>query len=204
MRKVLIACEESQAVTIEMRKIGIEAFSCDLEPCSGNHPEWHLQQNVIPLLRHRWDMIIAFPPCTHLAVSGARWFRQKREDGRQQCGIDFFMEFANSKCDMVAIENPVGIMSTVWRKPDQIVQPWQFGDEFSKKTCLWLKGLPLLKPTKIVSSGEKVTYASGRAMPKWYADSYKLPKKERAKIRSRTFHGIAKAMASQWGSLFLM
>lgn len=201
MGKVLLACEESQAVTIEMRKMGIEAYSCDILATSGPHPEWHLQQDVLPLLEQDWDMIIAFPPCTHLAVSGAAWFEEKRKDGRQQQGIDFFMKFANAKCDKIAIENPVGIMSNQYRKPDQIIQPFMFGDPFSKKTCLWLKGLPELTPTNIVGTGEKVTYASGKSMPKWYADAYKLPPAQRAKVRSKTFDGIAKAMADQWGSL---
>ena len=142
--KILVACEESQAVTIELRKLGHEAYSCDIEPCSGGYPEWHLQQDVIPLLTQKWDMILAFPPCTHLAVSGAKWFAAKRADGRQQNAIDFFMQFANSDCPRIAIENPVGIMSTVWKKPDQIIQPWQFGHGETKKTCLWLKGLPTL------------------------------------------------------------
>ena len=201
MGKILIACEESQAVTKEMRALGIEAFSCDIEPCSGGHPEWHLKQDVIPLLEEDWDMIIAFPPCTHLAVSGAAWFEQKRKDGRQRQGIDFFMAFANAKCRSIAIENPVGIMSSVWRKPDQFVQPFEYGDPFTKKTCLWLKNLPPLVPTNIVEKGERVKYDSGRTMPKWYADAYGLPAKERAAVRSKTFPGIARAMASQWGRL---
>ncbi len=197
--QILIACEESQAVTKEFRRLGHEAFSCDILPCSGGHPEWHIQGDVLPELKKNWDMIIAFPPCTHLAVSGAAWFEQKRKDGRQQQGIDFFMLFANSKCPRVAIENPVGIMSTVWRKPDQIIQPYQFGEPFSKKTCLWLKGLPLLTPTKIVDKGEQTKFASGTSMPKWYADAWKLPPAERSIVRSKTFPGIAKAMAEQWG-----
>jgi hypothetical protein len=201
MGKVLLACEESQAVTIEMRKMGIEAYSCDILPTSGPHPEWHLQQDVLPLLEQYWDMIIAFPPCTHLAISGAAWFETKRKDGRQQQGIDFFMKFVNAKCDKIAIENPVGIMSNQYRKPDQIIQPFMFGDSFSKKTCLWLKGLPELVPTNVVSAGEKVTYASGKSLPKWYADAFNLPPSQRAKVRSGTFDGIAKAMATQWGSL---
>ena len=196
--KILVACEESQAVTIELRKIGHEAYSCDIEPCSGGHPEWHLQQDVVPLLKQKWDMIIAFPPCTHLAVSGAAWFEEKRKDGRQQQGIDFFMLFANADCDMVVIENPVGIMSSKWKKPSQIIQPYEYGEPFSKKTCLWIKGLPNLVPTKIVEPGERVTFGSGKSMPKWYADAWKLPKEERSKIRSKTFPGIAKAMAEQW------
>lgn len=152
--KILVACEESQAVTIELRKLGHEAYSCDIEPCSGGHPEWHLQQDVTQLLKIEWDMIIAFPPCTHLAVSGARYFEEKRKDGRQQQGIDFFMMFANANCKKIAIENPVGIMSTKFRKPDQIIQPWQFGHGETKATCLWLKGLPKLEPTEIVEGLE--------------------------------------------------
>ena len=144
-------------------------------------------------------MIIAFPPCTHLAVSGAAWFKQKQADGRQQQGIDFFMLFVNCDCHKVAIENPVCIMSSKWRKPDQVIQPYMFGHEESKKTCLWLKGLPLLQPTNIVKEGKRVVFASGKSMPKWYADAWRLPPKERAILRSKTFPGIAKAMAEQWG-----
>lgn len=184
-KKILIACEESQSVTIEMRKLGIEAFSCDIEPCSGCHPEWHIQRDVTPILKNDWDMIIAFPPCTHLAVSGATYFEQKRKDGRQKQGIEFFMLFANAKCEKIAIENPVGIMSTVWRKPNQIIQPWMFGHGKTKATCLWLKGLPLLKPTQVESVRENYILK----MP---------PSPERAKLRSKTFQGIAKAMAEQW------
>ncbi len=200
MKKVLIACEESQAVTIEMRNLGIEAFSCDIEPCSGGHPEWHIQDDVTPLLKKDWDLIIAFPPCTHLAVSGARWFKKKREDGRQQQGIDFFMLFANAKCDRIAIENPVGIMSSKWRKPNQIIQPYEYGHEVSKKTCLWLKNLPLLKPTNIVGKGDQHVFKSGRKMQKWYYEAWKLPQKECSAVRSKTFQGIARAMADQWGN----
>lgn len=201
MGKILVACEESQAVTKELRSLGHEAYSCDIEKCSGGHPEWHIQGDVTPLLSQKWDMIIAFPPCTHLAVSGAAWFAKKRADGRQKQGIDFFMLFANADCHRIAIENPVGIMSSEWRKPDQVIQPYEYGDPFSKKTCLWLKNLPLLVPTNIVDKGEQVKYKSGKSMPKWYADAFKLPPKERAAMRSKTFHGIAKAMAEQWGSL---
>ena len=197
-KRILVACEESQAVTLELRKLGHEAYSCDLLPCSGGHSEWHIQGDVIPLLKEKWDMIIAFPPCTHLAVSGAAWFEQKRKDGRQQQGIDFFMLFANADCPKIAIENPVGIMSSHWRKPDQIIQPYQFGEPFSKKTCLWLKNLPLLVPTKMVDKGEQIKFKSGKSMPKWYSDAFKLPPKERAIARSKTFPGIAKAMANQW------
>lgn len=202
--KILVACEESQAVTIELRKLGHEAYSCDIIPCSGGHPEWHLQQDVTPLLCEKWDMIIAFPPCTHLAVSGARHFAQKRKDGRQQQGIDFFMMFANADCPRVAIENPVGIMSSVWRKPDQIIQPWMFGDNYSKSTCLWLKGLPQLVQTVTeqpeLEWKEWVDKRTGRKkrQPKWCFDAINLPPEERAKVRSKTFPGIARAMAEQW------
>jgi hypothetical protein len=183
--KILVACEESQAVTKELRVLGHEAYSCDIEPCSGGHPEWHLHQDVTPLLKHNWDMIIAFPPCTDLAASGARWFKKKQEDGRQRRAIDFFMEFVNSECPRIAIENPVGIMSTQYRKPDQIIQPWQFGHGETKATCLWLKGINPLIPTDIVD---------GREQRIW-----KLPPSvDRAKLRSKTFTGIAKAMAEQW------
>jgi len=193
--KILLACEESQAVTEELRALGHEAYSCDIMPTSGDHPEWHLQQDVAPLLKQDWDMIIAFPPCTHLAVSGAKHFAAKRADGRQQEGIDFFMLFTDLDCPRVAIENPVGIMSTHWRKPDQIIQPWQFGDEFQKTTCLWLKGLPKLEHTKIVGKGEFITMPSGKRMAKWFSDN------KSSNIRSKTFPGIAKAMAQQWGKV---
>lgn len=183
--KILVACEESQAATIEMRRLGHEAYSCDIEPCSGGHPEWHLQVDALELLKMKWDMILAFPPCTHLAVSGARYFEQKRKDGRQQAAIDFFMRFANADCPKIAIENPVGIMSSVWRKPDQIIQPWQFGHGETKKTCLWLKGIPLLVPTNIVDGREQRIWK----MP---------PSEDRAKNRAKTFPGIARAMAEQW------
>lgn len=191
--KILVACEESQAVTIELRKLGHEAYSCDIEPCSGGHPEWHLQQDVTPLLKEHWNMIIAFPPCTHLAVSGAAWFEQKRKDGRQQHGIDFFMMFVNADCERIAIENPVGIMSSVYRKPDQIVQPYEYGHMEQKKTCLWLKGLPLLQPTNNV-------YDQMMKLPKNKRERlhYLPPSAERAKLRSKTFPGIARAMAEQW------
>lgn len=186
--KILVACEESQAVTIELRKLGHIAYSCDLEPCSGGHPEWHLQTDVIPLINQSWDMILAFPPCTHLSVSGARHFAEKQKDGRQQAAINFFLEFVKADCPKIAIENPVGIMSTLYRKPDQIIQPWQFGHGETKRTCLWLKGLPKLIPTNIVDGREHKIWL----MP---------PGKDRAKIRSKTYTGIAKAMAEQWAGV---
>ena len=196
--RILLACEESQTVTKELRALGHEAYSCDILPESGGHPEWHVQEDVVKVLKQHWDIIIAFPPCTHLASSGAAWFEAKRADGRQQAAIDFFMLFANHPCEKIAIENPVGIMSTKYRKPDQIIQPWQFGDAYSKKTCLWLKGLPQLEVTNVVDPGEMITYESGRVMPKWYADAWKLSPAERSKARSKTFPGIAHAMATQW------
>ena len=197
--RVLLACEESQAVTKEFRDKGHEAYSCDILPSSGSLPEYHLQEDVVPLLKQDWDLVIAFPPCTHLASSGAAWFEQKRKDGRQQEGIDFFMLFTNLSAPKVVIENPVGIMSRLYRKPDQIIQPWWFGDPFEKRTCLWLKGVPPLVATNEVEPAPRSEYASGRTMPTWYADAWKLPPAERSKARSKTFPGIAKAMAEQWG-----
>lgn len=206
--KILIACEESQAVTKYFRKLGYEAFSCDILPCSGGHPEWHLQQDVTELLKQEWNLIIAFPPCTYLTVTGNRWFNiekygnkaiQRHKDRKE--AIKFFMMFANADCERIAIENPVGVMSTEWRKPNQIINPYQFGDAFEKKTCLWLKGLPELIPTDVVEPPARTKFESGKSMPTWYADAFKLPKEERSKLRSKTFPGIAKAMAEQWGKL---
>lgn len=193
--KVLIACEESQAVCIEFRKLGHEAYSCDILECSGGHPDWHIQGDVSEFLEEKWDMIIAFPPCTDLAVSGAAWFEQKRKDGRQQASIDFFMKFANADCPKIAIENPIGIMSSKWRKPDQIVQPWMFGHPESKATCFWLNGLPLLKETENVKS-----FFDTLPKNKQQRLHYLPPSKDRAMLRSKTFTGIAKAMAQQWGT----
>ena len=207
--KVLVACEESQAVTVELRKLGHYAFSCDTEPCSGGFTQWHIQQDVLPLINGdcyfatcngeafgiegTWDMIIAFPPCTHLAVSGAAWFEEKRKDGRQQQGIDFFMKFVNCNCPKVAIENPVGIMSTYYRKPNQVIHPWQFGHTEQKSTCLWLKGLPNLNPTNDVKA-EMLTLPKNKRERLHYLS----PGPERAKLRSKTYPGIAAAMATQW------
>ena len=219
--KILVACEESQAVTKELRKLGHEAFSCDIIECSGGHPEWHIMQDVLPLLDGKcsfvstdgqthiivgkWDMIIAFPPCTYLTVTGNRWFNVERYGEKalqrhkdRSAAIDFFLDFANADCDRIAIENPVGIMSSVWRKPNQIIGPFEFGDPFEKKTCLWLKGLPELKPTNIVGVPPRKQFDSGKTMPAWYAEAWHLQKEERAKLRSKTFPGIAKAMAEQW------
>ena len=203
--KILCACEESQRVTIELRKLGHEAFSCDILPCSGGHPEWHLQQDVVPLLQEKWDMIIAFPPCTYLTVTGNRWFNEDkygdkaRERKRlREEAADFFMLFANANCDKIAIENPIGYMNTRFKKPTQIIQPYQFGDPFEKTTCLWLKNLPCLVPTNVVEPPKRTRFKSGKSMPSWYCEAFKLPKKERSILRSKTFPGIAKAMAEQW------
>jgi len=207
MGKILIACEESQAVTKEFRRLGHESYSCDILPCSGGHPEWHLQSDVTEILKEEWDMIIAFPPCTYLTVTGNRWFNIKKYGDKaikrhadRKDAINFFMLFATS-ANKVAIENPIGVMSSEWRKPDQIVNPYEFGDPYEKKTCLWLKGLPKLKTTNIVKPPERTKFKSGRTIPSWYAEAWSLPKEERAKLRSKTFPGIAKAMATQWGKL---
>ena len=219
---VLVACEESQAVCKEFRKKGHDAYSCDLLECSGGRPEWHIKGDVLPLLNGacsfetmdgqahsvsgHWDMIIAFPPCTYLTVTGNRWFNidrygekaiQRYKDRKD--AIDFFMAFANADCEKISIENPVGIMSSEWKKPNQIINPWQFGDAFEKKTCLWLKCLSELTPTNIVEIPPRKKFDSGKTMPSWYAGAWHLPKEERAKLRSKTFPGIAKAMAEQWG-----
>ena len=222
--KVLIACEESQAVCTAFRVEGHEAYSCDIIECSGGHPEWHIKQDVLPLLNGRctfwtmdgvwhtinakWDLIIAFPPCTFLTVTGNRWFSVERYGEKaiqrykdREDAVAFFLAIANADCEKIAIENPVGIMSSRWRKPNQIINPWQFGDEFEKMTCLWLKGLPELTPTNIVEKPPRVRLKSGKSMPGWYADSWLLPKAERAKLRSKTFPGIARAMATQWSDV---
>jgi len=203
--RVLIACEYSGVVRDAFRARGHDAWSCDILPCDAD-PQWHIQDDVLPLLGDGWDLMIAHPPCTHLAVSGAAWFEKKRADGRQQAGIDLFMAFAAAPVPRFCIENLVGIMSSLWRPPDQIIQPYYFGDEFQKTTCLWLQGLPPLVHIKQddlfdkqthVGRGEMITFPSGKRMAAWYAllrsDS------SRGKIRSKTFPGIAQAMADQWG-----
>lgn len=218
--RVLVACEESQSVTIEFRKLDHEAYSCDIEPCSGGYPEWHIQNDVLPLLNGfchfktmdetnhlidgQWDMIIAFPPCTYLTVTGNKWFKSEYSERfptrnqDREAAILFFMRFVNAKCPRIAIENPIGIMSTKFRKPDQIIQPFWFGDNQKKSTCLWIKGLPLLKPTNMVFPIVYIT-KNGKTEPKWHIDTINLPIEERSKIRSKTYPGIAKAMAEQWG-----
>jgi len=182
--KILIACEFSGIVREAFKARGHDTWSCDLLP--SERPGNHIQDDVLNHLDGGWDMMIAFPPCTHIAGSGARWFKEKIKNGRQQSGIDFFMKLVNADIPKIAIENPIGIMSTKHRKPDQIIQPWQFGHGETKATCLWLKGLPKLTPTNIVIRRE----ARIHKMP---------PSKDRWKNRSRTFSGIADAMANQWG-----
>jgi len=196
--RILIACEESQRVCESFRKKGHEAYSCDILPTSGSNPEWHIKDDVLNHLDKNWDMIIAFPPCTDLAVSGSRWFKEKQANGSQQKSIDFFMMFANHSCPKIVIENPIGIMSSHFRKPDQIIHPWMFGDSVSKKTCLWLKGVPKLIQTHTTDNSIKVAY-SDKKMDSWMYNIrknwYKMDKRE----ISKTFQGIADAMADQWG-----
>ena len=233
--RVLVACEESQRVCTAFRERGHEAYSCDLVEYSGGHPEWHIKEDVLPLLNGhcifkttdgqthtvvgRWDMIIAFPPCTHLAVSGARHFEAKRADGRQREGIEFFCQFLAADCDHVAIENPVCIISGDYipkhfpdlakkyglpKKPTQIIQPYEFGDRARKSTCLWLKGLPALTPTNVVDCGEIVGkgFSVGASLDMARDENGKIISwndPRTAKIRSKTFPGVAAAMADQWG-----
>lgn len=224
---ILVACEESQATTKELRKLGHNAFSCDLQKCSGGHPEWHINNDVLPLLNgrcsfitqdgnkhsieQRWDLIIAHPVCTYLSNAGIRWYneekygdkaRQRKRDREE--GAAFFMKFINADCDKIAVENPVGYMNSHYRKPDQTIHPWMFGDPFMKKTCFWLKGLEPLK-TLIDEEPEMDCYywtdANGRKHRenKWFRDALKAKTDaERRCLRSKTFPGVAKAMAEQW------
>lgn len=222
---VLVACEESQEVCKAFRERGHNAYSCDLQECSGGHPEWHICGDVLPIIngncsfktmdghivtiQGEWDLIIAHPPCTDLAVSGARYFAEKQKDGRQQKSIVFFMQCATARCERLAVENPIGIMSTAWRKPDQIIQPYQFGHPTRKTTCLWLKGLPKLESTNIVEpvideyvckNGKVIRFGHGIGVAiSEDGKKYKFSDPMTAKIRSKTFSGIAKAMAEQWG-----
>ena len=225
---VLIACEESQEVCKAFRVRGHRAFSCDIQECSGGHPEWHIMQDVLGILNPKdhgnntldavwfitmggqfhevpkWDLIIAHPPCTYLTLAGNKWFKPEYKDRfpererEREDAVAFFMQFANADCDRIAIENPVCIMSSRWRKPDQYIEPYFFGEPEKKKTGLWLKGLPPLKPTNIVEP-IIIHCASGANEPRWHMETMKLPKKERSKARSKTFPGIAAAMAEQWG-----
>ena len=208
--RVLVACEESQAVTKELRRLGHEAYSCDIQECSGGHPEWHLQVDALELLKMSWDMIIAHPPCTYLTVTGNRWFnvdkygdKAKQRYKDREKAVEFFMAFVNADCPRIAIENPVGYMSTHYRKPDQIIQPYMFGDHARKATCLWLKGLPPLEPTNIVDPGEILRggYSVGASANYARDENGKIipwNDPRTAKARSKTFPGIARAIAEQW------
>ncbi len=201
--RVLVACEFSGVVRDAFRAGGHDAWSCDLIPTEVDGP--HYQGDVFDVIDKGWDLMIAHPPCTHLAVSGARHFKAKIADGRQQEAIDFFMALVNAPIPKIMIENPVGIMSTKYRKPDQIIQPWQFGEPFQKTTCLWLKNLWPLVYTNIVEKGEFVKWVDKRTgkskqQAKWDMDALRLSPQERAKVRSKTFQGIADAMAEQWGA----
>jgi site-specific DNA-cytosine methylase len=205
--RVLIACEESQAVCIEMRKRGHEAYSCDILPCSGGHPEWHFQCDVKEVLKQQWDMVIAHPPCTYLSVSGLHWNKKYPERAKKtEEALDFVQMFMDLDVERIAIENPVGCISSRIRKPDQIIQPYEFGDDASKKTCLWLKGLPLLESTGYVEprivdgkkrwanqddNGQNRDVRTGKVLA-WNSEEIKI-------LRSKTYPGIAKAIAEQWG-----
>jgi len=233
--KILIACEESQTVTKLFRRAGFTAFSCDILPCSGGSEEWHYRGDVLEILdgmykckcgnlfEHgagkygccgvskliEWDLMIGFPPCTDLAVSGAKHFEEKIKDGRQEMSIEFFLKLANSRIPFIAIENPVGVMSSKFRKPDQIINPYDFGDSAKKRTCLWLKNLPKLRATNLgnaplfgesLDEGKFHITKSGKKIPSWY----NLPESiNRGKIRSKTFEGFARAMVSQWGEYLI-
>ena len=208
--KILVACEESQAVTKELRKLGHQAFSCDLLPCSGGHPEWHFKQDVFEVIKQGWDMMIAHPPCTFLAVSGARWLYNK--DGsknierweNQAEALDFVQKLMDAPINKIAIENPISVISSQIRKPDQIVHPYHFGDKASKSTCLWLKNLPPLTATNMVSKGEFFEWVDKKGKKKrqaqWYMDALKKAKtpEQRRTLRSKTFEGMAKAITEQW------
>lgn len=191
--KVLVACEYSGVVRDAFRARGHDAWSCDILPTETPGP--HLQRDVRDVLGDYWDIMVAHPPCTHLAVSGARWFHKKRE--QQDAALEFVRTLLSAPIRRIALENPVSIISSRIRKPDQLIQPWQFGHEATKTTCLWLKGLPELVPTNIVGKGERHVTKSGRSLPKWYNLP---PSVDRWRERSRTFLGIAEAMAEQWGA----
>jgi hypothetical protein len=205
--RILVGCEESQVVCKAFRALGYEAYSCDKLSCSGLHPEWHFQEDVFEVLkRMKFDLCIFHPPCTFLTLTGNKWMKPEFKDrfpNREQQrkdAIEFFMRLSNVDCEKIAIENPAGIMSTVWRKPDQYVHPYYFGDPHSKKTGLWLKGLPKLVPTNMVEP-KMYIYKDGRRDSMWHMETLKLPPAERSIARSKTFPGFASAMAIQWGKL---
>ena len=209
--KVLVACEESQAVTKAFRKLGHEAYSCDIQECSGDKPEWHIKGDaLVEAYSGKYDLMVAHPPCTYLAVSGARWMYNK--DGsvnkerliNQRKALNFVQKLLDAPIKKIALENPVSVISSQIRKPDQIIQPYEFGHSEAKKTCLWLKNLPKLKPTKIVDKGEFMEWVDKngkkKRQAKWYMDvlSKAKTKAERQKLRSKTYQGIADAIAKQW------
>lgn len=195
--KILVACEFSQIVTKAFRAKGHEAYSCDIIPCEGGHSEWHIQDDALKHLEYGWDMMIAHPPCTYLTVSANKWYKdqpkrksnalvgEERRKAREEA-IEFFMKLVNANIPKIAIENPIGIISTRYRKPDQIIQPWMFGHGEMKATCLWLKNLSKLKPTDIVEGREQRLHKLAPSNDRW-------------KLRSTTYQGIAEAMADQWG-----
>lgn len=230
---ILVACEESQAVCSAFRKLGHNAFSCDILPCSGGHPEWHFCHDVAKVLDQsdltlengqkakitgEWDIMVAHPPCTYLAVSGAKWYyhpedkelpiEKRRPHPRfpnrakdREDGVAFFLSLAKANIKRIAVENPIGIMSSRWRKPEQVIQPYMFGDPYSKSTCLWLKNLKPLHPSKATDdTGEWIFFESGKKQPKWYSDALTKSHstEERRTMRSKTFPGIARAIAEQW------
>jgi hypothetical protein len=200
--RIIVGCEESQVITQAFRNLGHEAYSCDLKPTSGNHPEWHFQEDIFEVLkREKFDLGIFHPVCTYLTISANKWYKDqpKRKSGalvgeaRRQAreeAVEFFMKIVNLDIPYIAIENPVGIMSTRYRKPDQTIQPWMFGHGETKATCLWLKGLPKLVPTNIVSGREQRLHK----LP---------PTQNRAELRSKTYSGIAKAIAEQYSNYLL-
>jgi len=209
---VLVACEESQAVTKEFRNLGHNAFSCDILDSSGGKPEWHIKGDAIKeAYSGKYDLMIAHPPCTYLAVSGNRWLYNK--DGTKNLerwknradALDFVKKLLNAPINHIALENPVSVISSQIRKPNQIIQPYMFGDEATKTTCLWTKNLPLLEPTEIVGKGERTVFKSGKSHPKWYADALAKAKtpQERRTLRSKTFKGIAQAIANQYSKFII-
>lgn len=214
MRKVLVACEESQAITKAFRKLGFEAYSCDLLPASGGHSEWHIQGDAIAeAYSGKYDLMVAHPPCTYLAVSGARWLynkdgtRNEERYNNQAKALEFVEALMNAPVEHIAIENPISVISSHIKKPDQIVHPYMFGDKASKSTCLWLKNLPLLEPTNIVDKGEFIEFVSKKGVKKrqakWYYEALSKAKTpdERRTLRSKTFQGMADAIADQWSKV---
>ena len=188
--RILIACEESDTVRSKFEALGFDAWSCDIQP-NRNPEAKHYQKDIFEVIKYGWDAMIAFPPCTHLAVSGAAWFEQKRKDGRQKEAIDFFLKIIEAPIEFIAVENPVGIMSKIYKPPTQKIQPYYFGDEAQKTTCLWLKNLPPLMATMMVQHNESTKVAGN-----WFNKGGK----DRQKNRAKTFQGIADAMAQQWGN----